>query len=154
LRGPVLGYLYALGCPHSQAEEIVQESFLRLHRGWREGLQVADVRAWIYRVARNLWIDARREQQRYSAPTEPERSDRSYDDPAPGPEQQLLHLERIRRIEKVVSRLPKMERECIRLKAQGLRYHEIASILEISMTAAVDSVRRAVRRLERLKEKL
>jgi RNA polymerase sigma-70 factor (ECF subfamily) len=155
LRDPVFRYLRALGCPHSQAEEIVQEAFLRLHRNLYEGLQVSDVRAWVYRVVRNLWIDTRRDHQRYWMPhVESERPALSYRDPAPDPEQQLLHLERIRLIGKVVSRLPKMERTCVRLKAKGLRYHEIAAVLGISMTAAVDSVRRAVRRLERLRYRL
>ena len=65
LRDPVFRYLRSLGCRHSLAEEIAQETFLRLHRGLRDGLQVNDVRAWVFRVARNLWIDNRREHQRY-----------------------------------------------------------------------------------------
>jgi len=46
-------------------------------------------------------------------------------------------------------RLPELQRVCMQLKAQGLRYHEIAVALDISMTAAVDCVRSAVKRLGR-----
>jgi RNA polymerase sigma-70 factor (ECF subfamily) len=152
LRDPVFRYLRSLGCRHSLAEEIAQEAFLRLHRGLREGLQVSDVRAWVFRVARNLWIDSRREHQRYHTAGQDnvDHLDEEHTDSAADPEQQALHQERIRRIAEEVLRLPELQRECMHLKAQGLRYHEIAATLGISMTAAVDSVRRAVKRLGRL----
>jgi DNA-directed RNA polymerase specialized sigma24 family protein len=46
-------------------------------------------------------------------------------------------------------RLPDLQRECMQLKAQGLRYHEIASVLGIPMSTAVDAVRQAVKSLGR-----
>ena len=117
----------------------------------REGLKFNDVRAWVFRVARNLCIDSRRENQRYREPgqSEPDRVELEPSDSAPDPEQQVLHRERIRLIEEDVLRLPELQRECMHLKAQGLRYHEIAVALDISMTAAVDCVRPAVKRLGR-----
>jgi len=138
-----------MGCRHSLAEEITQEAFLRLHRGLRDGLKVKDVRAWVFRVARNLWIDSRREFLRYrtNSGDEGERLDLSHRIALPDPEQQVLQRERIRLIEEEVLRLPERQRECMHLKAQGLRYHEIAVALGIPMTAAVDCVRRAVKRL-------
>jgi len=149
LRDPVFRYLRTLGCRHSLAEEITQEAFLRLHRALRDGLRVNDVRAWVFRVARNLWIDSQREQQRYwtTGQEESELLDLARSDSAPDPEQQVLQHEKIRLIEEEVRRLPQLQRECMHLKAQGLRYHEIAVALDISMTAAVDCVRRAVKRL-------
>ncbi|MBZ5619797.1 MAG: sigma-70 family RNA polymerase sigma factor [Acidobacteriia bacterium] len=142
-------YLRTLGCRHWLAEEITQEAFLRLHRALRDGLLVNDVRAWVFRVARNLFIDSRREDQRYWATSHDERDrlDLARHASAPDPEQQVLQRERIRLIEEEVSRLPDLQRECMHLKAHGLRYHEIAVALDISMTAAVDCVRRAVKRL-------
>jgi RNA polymerase sigma-70 factor (ECF subfamily) len=151
LREPVFRYLCTLGCPHSVAEEIAQEAFLRLHGILRDGSQIKDVRAWVFRVARNLWIDNQRERQRYwtTRPDESDRPDLARSDTAPDPEQQMLQHERIRRIEREVRRLPDLQRECMHLKAQGLRYHEIAAALGISMTTAVDCVRRAIKRIGR-----
>ena len=57
--------------------------------------------------------------------------------------------QQLRRLSEEVALLPELQRECIRLRAQGLRYHQIASDLGISMTAAVDHVRCAVRRLRK-----
>jgi RNA polymerase sigma-70 factor (ECF subfamily) len=147
LRDPLFRYLRTLGCEHWLAEEIAQEAFLRLLAARRDGTEVKDVRAWVFRVARNLTIDIRREHQRYwtDAPGK-----KTHNDPAPNPEQRLIRHERLRRISEELSHLPKLQQECMRLKAQGLRYHEIAAALGISMTAAVDHARRALARLRKL----
>lgn len=151
LRDPVFRYLRAMGCRLSLAEEITQECFLRLHRAFRVGLQLNDVRAWVFRVARNLFIDSRREYQRYwsTGTDEIEPQELPYSDSPLDPEQQVLENERVRLIEQEISRLPKLQRECVRLRVQGLRYHEIAVVLDVSMATAVDCVRRAVKRLGR-----
>jgi RNA polymerase sigma-70 factor (ECF subfamily) len=149
LHDPLFIYLRTLGCPHSLAEEIIQEAFFRLHRSLLEGLQVNDVRGWLFRVVRNLWIDSRREHQRFwtTGRDDGDRPERAHIDSTPDPEQQVLHGERTRLIKQEILRLPELQRACLRLKSQGLRYHEIAVALDISMTAAVDCVRRAVKRL-------
>jgi RNA polymerase sigma-70 factor (ECF subfamily) len=149
LRDPVFRYLRTMGCRHSVAEEITQEAFLRLHSALRFGLQVHEGRAWVFRVARNLWIDIRREQHRYwsTGRSDGDLLELLHVDSAPDPEQQALRRERTRLIQEELSRLPKLQRECMKLKAQGLLYREIAETLGISMTAAVDGVRRAVKRL-------
>ncbi|HTP32145.1 MAG TPA: RNA polymerase sigma factor [Candidatus Acidoferrales bacterium] len=151
LRQPLFRYLRILGCEHWQAEEISQEAFLRLLAARQDGLLIQDVRAWMFRVARNQWIDSRREHQRYWAdqPADAGRSGRKHRDWRPDPEQELMRGEQNRRVSKEMSRLPELQRECVRLKAQGLRYREIASALGIPMTAAVDHVRRALARLRK-----
>jgi RNA polymerase sigma-70 factor (ECF subfamily) len=142
----VFRYLRTLGCRHSLAEEIAQETFFRLHRALTDRSDVKDVRAWVFRVARNLCIDSRRERQRFVGG---DPVDGSQTDSAPDPEQQAVARERVRLVEREALRLPELERACMHLKAQGLRYHEIAAALDISMASAVDCVRRAVKRLGR-----
>ena len=108
------------------------------------------MRAWLFRVTRNQWIDSQRERQRYwtDLPTEAGASGK-YRDGRPNPEQELIRGEQTRRISEEVLRLPELQRECLRLRAEGLRYYEIAAVLGIAMTAAVDHVRRALAKLRR-----
>jgi RNA polymerase sigma factor (sigma-70 family) len=155
LRDSIFRYLRTLGCRPSLAEEITQEVFLRLHCGLQDGIEVNDVRAWLFRVARNLWIDSRREHQRYWTATRDDgkRPDLALTDSAPDPEQQALLSQRIRLFDEEVLRLPDLQRACMQLKSQGLHFHEIALALDMPMSAAVDCVRRAVKRLrERLND--
>lgn len=130
------------------AEEITQETFLRLHHALLDRAQVNHVRAWVFRVARNLAIDEQRERSRQHQSGPPIGSvDVLSRGSAPSPEQRLLAREQFELIQRELLRLPPMQRECLRLKAGGLRYHEIAATLDVSVSAAVDSVRAAVKRL-------
>lgn len=126
-------------------------SLFRLHRALCDGLVVNEVRAWVYHVARNLHIDSQREDRRFWAwsPDDWNRNLETNADSSLDPEQRVLHRERIRHLAEEFSRLPELQRECMRLKAHGLRYREIAAVLGIPMTAAVGCVRQGVKRLGR-----
>jgi len=145
LRTPLYRYLRAAGCRHELAEEIVQEAFLRLHNAIENDIEILDTRAWLFRVARNLWIDSRRLDSRLR-----ELGDWDFPAPAHDPERQAIEGQQLRRINEEVSRLPELQRACVNLKARGLRYREIAAVLNISTTSAVDYVRRAVRKIGKL----
>lgn len=148
-RDQVFRYLRALGCEHSSAEEITQETFLRLYRILQTGPRVNDERAWVFRVAKNLYIDCRRKRQRFVTPCDEDGNtqDRTPSHTGLDPEQQALQRERIQMIETEVLRLPELQRECMHLRAQGLRYREIAVALDISLSAAVECIRSAVKKL-------
>jgi RNA polymerase sigma factor (sigma-70 family) len=99
-------------------------------------------------VALNLRVDAMREHQRqWSGRDAMDRPELAHRDPAPGPELRLLEQERRRQLRREILHLPALERECIHLKARGMTYREIAARLRIPMSAAVDCVRRAVKKL-------
>ena len=117
-----------------------------MHRALCDGVQVNDARAWLFRVARNLWIDSRRDHQRFLVSDQKERLHTS---PAFDPEQQALYRERVQFVAAEAGRLPQLERQCLRLKAHGLRYREIAFVLGIPMRAAVECVRRGVKTIRR-----
>lgn len=145
LYAPLYRYLRAAGCRHPLAEEITQETFLRLHGALDSGLGIGDIRAWVFRVARNLSIDSRRLDDRHW-----ELGELQYPADAPDPERQAIDRQQQQRIADEVSRLPGLQRECVSLKAHGFRYREIAAALNISTSAAVDYVRRARKKLGKL----
>jgi len=45
--------------------------------------------------------------------------------------------------------LTPLQRECLHLRAEGFRYREIASLLELSPSTVMDAVRRATLKLSR-----
>src|SRR5208337_5004607 len=59
LRTPVYQYLAVAFRDPVEAEDITQETFLRLYVYWSSGRTIADdrLRSWIFRVAHNLAID-------------------------------------------------------------------------------------------------
>jgi RNA polymerase sigma-70 factor (ECF subfamily) len=65
------------------------------------------------------------------------------------PEERLISNQRQGRLLAVVSALPEQDRLCFRLRAEGLRYREIAEVLGISLGSVSVSLTRSLARLMR-----
>lgn len=147
-REPLLRYLASLGLPIPDGEEIVQEVFLALFQHLRRGGGRANLRGWVFRVAHNLGLKRRRRQSRAAS------VEWSWlCDPAPGPEEQFLKNETDRRVQAVLRALPEQDRRCLILRAEGLRYREIAGILAMSLGAVSMSLARSLARMARAAER-
>ena len=147
LRAPLLRYQLSLGLPVQDAEEVVQEVFLALHRHLREGKSRSNLRAWTFTVAHNLALRSRMRSQREDAAMPEDAAD-----PSPGPEERLAASQRQAPLQAVVRALPEQDRLCLSLRAEGLRYREIARILGISLGSVANSLERSLARLIRADE--
>jgi RNA polymerase sigma-70 factor (ECF subfamily) len=146
-RNPLLRYLLSFRIAAPDAEEIVQEVFLALFQHLRRGKSRVNLHGWLFRVAHNLALKNRMKAQRQS-PAVPE----AQMDSAPGPEEHLADLQRQDRLLAVVKALPEMDRCCLSLRAEGLRYREIAGVLGISLGAVANSLVKSLSRLSRADE--
>jgi RNA polymerase sigma-70 factor (ECF subfamily) len=68
---------------------------------------------------------------------------------SPGPETQAAERQRYRRLQAVFRALPEQDQYCLSLRAEGLRYREIAEVLGISLGAVANSMERSLARLNR-----
>lgn len=150
LRPSLHRYLHCLGMSADQAEDIIQETFLRLVRHRFERGTEENTRAWIFRVVHNLSMDMHRSQRRWANNdnSETELVVRERIDPAPNPEQQVLMRERMGKLDDAVAQLTLKQRHCVLLRAEGLRYREIASTLGISVQRVGELMQRAIGLLE------
>ena len=57
LRDPIYRYVCRLIRKRAEAEDLTQETFLRLYDSLQKGHAMGNVRPWLYRVAHNLAID-------------------------------------------------------------------------------------------------
>ena len=73
-------------------------------------------------------------------------------DPSPNPEEQILATQRQQRLLAVVRALREQDQCCLYLRAEGLRYREIARVLGISLGAVSLSLTRSLARLMRAEE--
>ena len=145
LRQPLLRYLSGLGLSREEAQDVVQDAFLSLHKHLSAGGSQANIRGWVFRVAHNR---ARNSQQSYShrmsEPLDPVFDTASAD---ATPEQAVLAKEKMQRLDSAVRSLAEPERECLMLRAEGLRYREIGEVLAMSTSTVADTVERAIKKL-------
>jgi RNA polymerase sigma-70 factor, ECF subfamily len=153
LRDRLLRYVLAFGVSAHDGEEIIQEVFLALFQHLRSGRSRRNLRGWVFRVAHNLTL-----KQRLTSRRSQDRMDFSegiaerQPDVSPNPEEQLIGMQRETRLRAVLQVLPELDRRCLRLRAEGLRYREIAGVLGISLGAVSISLTRSLERMGRADE--
>jgi len=159
---PLLNYFYRLTWDRQKSEDLAQEVFLRLYRARASYSPQAKFTTYLYRIARNLWIDRYRSQK--SSPGET-----SLDGPigreggrelrlrdqiaAPGrsPSEEAGGRELVRAMKSAVSELPEEQRQVFVLaQFQGLPYAKISEIMEIPEGTVKSRMHAAVRRLRGL----
>jgi RNA polymerase sigma-70 factor, ECF subfamily len=148
LRDPLRRYLMCAGASAPDADDAVQESFLRLYQHLARSGDRANLWGWIFQVARNYLRDERKSaRRRQTVALDDAAHVRGPADPRRSPELSALEEERTRRLRTAIHQLPEQQRECMLLRASGLRYREIASVLGIQTASVGTLVHRAMARL-------
>jgi RNA polymerase sigma-70 factor (ECF subfamily) len=143
-RENIYSYLLYFGVPAAQAQELAQDSFLKLYLKMSKGDAIENPRAWLYRVAHNLALRSYSRELQFDE-MEP---DFAVQDMRPDPERALLEKGQKSALWQAVRQLSPRQRNCLHLRVQGLRYREIADITGISMSAVGEFLRRAASRLK------
>jgi RNA polymerase sigma-70 factor (ECF subfamily) len=150
LRSGLLRYVFSFGLAMADGEEIIQEAFLALFQHLQQGRSRHNLRGWLFRVAHNLALKKLSRDGRGRSVFDPTAIDvEIHQDPAPGPEEQLAFGQRQTRLLAVLQALPAQDQRCLRLRAEGLRYREIADVLGMSLGSVSASLARSLARLSR-----
>lgn len=151
-RNPLLRYLLTFGLSLADGEEVLQEVFLSLFQQLDRGRRISDPRSWLFRVAHNQALKKRYHARRGVEVQEDVNDGSIPIDPYPNPEERMANNQKRDRISAVVRALPEQDRLCLSLRAEGLRYSEIAAILNISPAAISVSLSRSLARIARSTE--
>jgi RNA polymerase sigma-70 factor (ECF subfamily) len=136
-RGPLFRFMLSLGLTAADAEETIQEVFLALFKHLRAGKPKDNLRGWLFKAGHNQALKLR---QRRPAPLLEIAA-------SPSPEQQAITNQTKRRVTAVIQALPELDRACLALRAEGLRYREIAEVLGISLGGVALSLERSLTRI-------
>ncbi len=151
-RSPLLRYLSSFGLTFADGEDVLQEVFLSLFQHLRSGKSRENLRGWLFRVAHNLALKRRYRMHRDLAVL-PKAAESFALDPGPSPEEQLASAQTQQRLRAVVAALPEQDRRCLFLRAEGLRYREIAEVLEMSLGSVCVCLARSLARIARSAER-
>jgi RNA polymerase sigma factor (sigma-70 family) len=120
-----------LGGSRSDAEDVLQDVFLRAYGALRNDDRPVTLRAWLYRVAHNRCIDHLR--RPVPAAAEVYELSRTPEHDTPGESERR---EDLRRLVQDVQRLPEQQRSALLMREMdGLSYAELADALRTSIPA-------------------
>jgi RNA polymerase sigma-70 factor, ECF subfamily len=155
-------YVYRLayrmtGNPHD-AEEVVQEAFLRAYQKLQQFAGNANFGTWVYRIAANYAIDRLRQKKnedaRRESPSRLAEGEAEIDplsqlkDSAPSPERLAGSAQLAKRMKEALDALTPAERTAIVMRHwDGCGIEEIAAVLKSNSSAAKNTVFRAVQKL-------
>ena len=140
------------------AEEVVQEAFLRGYQKLSQFAARSNFGTWVYRIAANYAIDRMRQRQkedsRRQAPSAQDQDSMENDplnrvpDGAPTPERLTQSIELRKQMEHALAALSESERTAFVMRHwEGCGIEEIAAVLKSSSNATKNTVFRAVQKL-------
>jgi RNA polymerase sigma-70 factor (ECF subfamily) len=130
------------------AEDIVQETFLRAYRQLERFDERAAWSTWLYRIASNCSLDLLRSRQTRKEEAVP--VEIPFPAPEPGPERLAFSGQLSEQVTAAMQRLSHFERTAFALRHfEGMCIDEIATVLGVRPNAAKHSVFRAIQKLRR-----
>lgn len=149
-RMPVVHLIYRMVQNQPIAEELAQDTFLRVHRARLNYEPSAKFSTWLFRIATNLtlnWIrDSRHENalERLDDPPGWDEPRREIADWRPRVDRRLLDESEALEIRRAIAGLPPAQRAVVLLhKYEGLEYSEIAQVLNCSLQSVKSRLFRA-----------
>ena len=127
-----------------EAEDIVQEIFLKLWKLKYKLEQIDNIDAFAFRMTRNLCLDRikAKKPQLFDNPVEAGFGEEVAH--APDPEDQVIMQEAVSQVHSAMDRLPEQQKTIIHLRdIEGYEYEEIADMLEMEVNNVRVTVSRA-----------
>ena len=152
LHRPVLRYVLAILGDRGTAEDVTQDVFLRLYVSLRRGEDIVHIRAWVFQVAYRLTMDVMRATRKVEFVPD-DVAILVFDgmpDTSANPEENLSESEQRDQLLAAFQRLSPQERNCLNLRAEGLSYGEIASVLGIRSSSVGNFLARGICKIRKI----
>src|SRR5579859_5466021 len=134
----------------NDAEDAVQETFLKVQRSIASFRGQSSFATWTFRILINTCYDARRSRMRKKEVAQDQPEENS---PRPEPRAAVAHPSLRLALERALSQLTRHQRDVFLLyEVEGMRHSEIAGVLDISETASKNTLFQAKRNLRQMLE--
>ena len=158
---PLLNYCYRMVNDIALAEDLRQEVFFRIYRSAKRYRATAQFSTWMYRIATNLCLDTLAKQKhRKETPiaayleSESEGFDDRLIDPSDTPDVVLAKKEIKSRVRSALECLPEDQRVVVIMRHyNGMKFHEIAEILECPISTVKSRMAAGMQRLSQMLSK-
>jgi RNA polymerase sigma-70 factor (ECF subfamily) len=153
----VIHFFHGLAWDHHRAEDLAQETFVRVFRSREAYEPKARFQAWLYRIARNLWVDTMRRAALRPRETSLDRPAGGEASPplagalaarAVGPDHEAEFRETCELLQRGIAALPEEQRVVFHLgETLGLPYAEVSQMLDIPVGTVKSRMHAAMLRL-------
>ena len=138
----LMGMLRRLSGNHHEAEDVFQETAVRIWRGIAARPKLRNPRAWVLTIGYRAFLTARGREQRHEGLQNP------VDDRTGSPGQMAERSEQCRRVQAAIARLPEPVRQVVVLHyVGGLTLSETAAAMEISPGTVKSRLNAALKKL-------
>ena len=149
-RRQLYGFLYnLLSGNESDVDEVFEETWIKVINNLPSYRDEGKFSAWLFRVARNVFIDIMRRKRKNvlsgDAEDVPEVPDWTH-----RPEKNLEENDRAQVLEQALAELPAEQREVFLLRQQSLSFKEISDIQKCPLNTVLGRMHYAVRNLKKL----
>lgn len=133
------------------AEDAVQDSYLKAFRFFESFRAEGNARAWFLRIVRNTCYDALSARNLKEKQLVSEEEIKDIEDTAPGPRANVVAKATVEAIREAIAALPADFREVVVLRElEGLTYREISDVAGIPLGTVMSRLSRARDQLQRL----
>lgn len=145
-------YLLLTGSRPADADDLVQEAFLRLYQYLRDGKQLEEPKAWLIRVLQNLRTDRARIESRYGAliGAAIRHGQAKLSSRDASPERAMIDQERFSQLRQAIEGLPERQRRYVLLRSEGMTLRMIAELHGVTVQSVAETCARAIERLGRI----
>jgi len=153
-RAEIFAYIKSKVSGPATAEDLTQETFVKVGRALAKGATPEHFRGWLYQIARNAIIDFLVESRRFVPLEDSTLNRETSNSEAPDPDDGEFRKNLFSYTLNVIDTFPLEDREALVLtEIDGLSREELAAQLKISLTAAKSRVHRARAKLRKAIEK-
>jgi RNA polymerase sigma-70 factor (ECF subfamily) len=148
---------YRLTRNAADAEDLVQETFLRAYRGFHQFQPGTNLKAWLYRILTNTFINSYRKKQREPQTISDDQLEDWYlyskmaeEGAEPSAETSVLEALPDEDVQEALQSLPEQFRIAVLLAdVEGFSYKEIAEITDVPIGTVMSRLHRGRRALEK-----
>ena len=137
-------YAMTLSRDKTEAEDLVQETYLRAAKAANQPAPDENLKAWLFTVMRNAWLNIRRHQRHGGRIFDHNAAGGAANDTTSNPH--VVYLRKLERelVREAIASLPVRHQEVIVLRdIEGFSYHEIASVLDCPAGTVMSRLGRA-----------
>ena len=162
---PILRFFARNGISEERQKDLAGETFLRAYRGLSDFRGDAKPSTWLFRIARHVLYNARRDSQAAKRRGEEVSLEAAQEDGKQfscdgvyksvgrmsfDPLQSMLEAEKAALLRDALEVLSRQMRYCVKLRLQGLKYREIAAVQKISVETVKAHLFQARKRLKEM----